>query len=275
MNICFNGNFLPADAPVITAQNRGFKWGDGVFETMKVFRGNLLLADYHFERLFMSLKLLQINPAKTFTKENLSKEVSALCHQNNCKASARIRLAVYRTHEQTTGYLIEAFALAEEVNQWDSNGLIVTLYPYVRKSMDAFANLKTANFLPYVLAANYAQEKGTDDALVLNAGNYICDSSRANIFLIKAGEVLTPALHQGCINGVMRRVVIEEIKNLGYTLRQQEVTQEELATADEVFLTNAIQMIRPVKEYNEFQYVFKETKKIYEAVAATIFNGLC
>lgn len=275
MNICFNGTFFPANAPLLSAGNRGFNYGDGVFETMKVFKGNLLLSTLHFERLFTSLQLLGIKPTAAFTKEELLKNILELCRQNSCETSARIRLAVYRTHDGNAGYLLEAIPLSKEPNQWNEAGLTIALYPYARKSMDAFANLKSANYLPYLLAGAYAKENSVDDALVLNANDYLCDSSKANIFLLKGNEVFTPALHQGCINGVMRRVVIEEVKKLGYVLKQEAVSEEDLVTADEVFLTNAIQIIRWVKNYHEVQYSCTHSRQIFNAVKATIFNGCC
>jgi branched-chain amino acid aminotransferase len=271
MNVCFNGKFYLADAPLLTAQNRSFKWGDGVFETIKVCNGNVLLNELHFERLFLSLRLLQIELPSHFSQSSLTAEILELCGLNNSSACARVRLAVYRNEDNTAGYLIEAIPLTEEINNWSAVGETIALYPYARKSMDAFANLKSANFLPYVLARKFASENGYDDAIVLNANNYLCDSSRANIFLIKNAEVFTPALHQGCVNGVMRRVVIEEVKRLGYPLYQKEITAEDLASADEAFLTNAIQIIRWVKSYNDSRYDFVQTRRIFDGVTATIF----
>jgi branched-chain amino acid aminotransferase len=273
MNVCFNGAFFPADTPLLHVQNRSYKWGDGVFETMKVFAGKLLLEDLHFERLFSSLRLLQIDYAATFTKNKIIGEVLQLCGQNNCLHHARIRLAVFRDENNTAHYTIEALPLDEGINQWQEEGLEVVLFPYARKSMDAYANLKSANFLPYVLAQLYALEKGVDDALVLNAQNFLCDSSKANIFLVKGKNIYTPALHQGCINGVMRRMVIEEVKKLGFRLHQDEVDEAHLLAADEVFLTNAIQIIRWVSTYKGVQYTCTQTRKIFDAVSATIFHG--
>jgi branched-chain amino acid aminotransferase len=274
MNICFNGTILSATTPLLLANNRSFKYGDGLFETMKVFKKILLLSTLHFERLFTSLLLLEIEPAPDFTKEILLEKILKLCSKNNCGDAARIRLAVYRTEDGMTGYLIEATPLSEEVNKWNEAGLSIDLYPYARKSMDAFANIKSANFLPYVLAEKYARENGAEDAIVLNAHNYLCDSSKANIFLIKDGEVITPALHQGCINGVVRRVVIEEVKKMGYHLHQQKVSEADLIAADEVFLTNAIQIIRWVKSYGGIHYSCRQTQQIFNAVKKTIFNEL-
>lgn len=272
MNVCFNGEFFSAGNALLTVQNRSYKWGDGVFETMKVFSGKLLLQSLHFERLFNSLRLLQIEKGEAFTQVKLVEHVLNLCHQNNCLQQARVRLAVFRNEDNSAAYSIEAVPLDPEINKWREEGLAIALYPYARKSMDAFANLKSANFLPYVLAQRYAAEKGVDDALVLNAQNFLCDSSKANLFLLKGKNIYTPALHQGCVNGVMRRVVIEEAKRLGYRLYQDSVDEEQLRVADEVFLTNAIQLIRWVEHYKGMQYKCSQTRKIFDAVSARVFQ---
>lgn len=275
MNVCLNGDFFPAETPLLPVYNRSYKWGDGVFETMKVFRGKLLLENLHFERLFSSLRLLQIGTQEIFHPDALVAQVLELCRQNNCWQHARVRLAVYRTEENAAGYSIEAVALDDQVSEWSEEGLKLVLFPYARKSMDAFANLKSANFLPYVMAQRHAAERGADDALVINAQNRMCDSSKANLFLIRDRTIYTPALHQGCVNGVMRRVVIDEAKKIGFRLHQDEVTEEQVIAADEVFLTNAIQLIRWVARFKDSEYGCAQTQQLFAAVKATIFRGLC
>ena len=94
--ICYNGEFLPADSPLFTAGNRGFRYGDGVFETAKVFGGKMLLSVLHFNRLFTSLQLLGIRPGPQCTPQLLEEKILQLCEMNNCAALARVRLAVYR-----------------------------------------------------------------------------------------------------------------------------------------------------------------------------------
>src|SRR5215203_5083496 len=111
MKVCFNGSFYPIDTPLLTVQNRSFKWGDGLFETMKIFKGKLLLQQLHFERLFSSLQLFQIETAKDFTQEKLVESLVNLCNYNDCSSCGRIRLAVYRNDDNSAGYLIEAVPL--------------------------------------------------------------------------------------------------------------------------------------------------------------------
>src|SRR5690349_15969466 len=115
--VCFNGKFFPADEPLFTSQNRSFRYGDGVFETMKVHRGKILLSAFHFERLFLSLKMLRIE--NSLALAYLSELILELTKKNNCTDSARIRLAVFRNDQNEAEFTIEAFSLSEEVNRWN------------------------------------------------------------------------------------------------------------------------------------------------------------
>lgn len=267
--VCFNRNFLPANGPLFTAQNRSFRYGDGLFETMKVYQSKILLEQFHYDRLILGLKMLQIE--NSLAVSELSQLISELCERNKCVDSARVRLAVYRNHENKAEFVIEAWPLSKEVNQWDKNGLTIDLYPHARKNPDAFSNLKTANFLPYILAEIFAKERGIDDVIVLNALNFIADSSKANVFLIKNKEIITPALHQGCVAGVMRRFLFDELKKNGYRIRQNEISEEDLLNADEIFLTNSIYDIRWVQKFRDKMYSSEQAFTIYQKIISPLY----
>ena len=267
--VCFNGEIISADQPIFTARNRSFKYGDGVFETIKVYNGKVLLAALHFERLFTSLQLLKIE--HELNQTYLTQTIIELCEKNACSNSARVRLAVYREENGNAGFIVEAIPLFDQANSWNEKSLAIDLYPFARKSKDAFANLKTANFLPYVLAGLYAKENSLDDCIVLNSDNYVCDSSKANIFLIRDKEIFTPALHQGCVNGVMRRFLIDELKKLNYKIHQEEITEDDLLNAEEVFLTNAIICMRWVGSFRKKNYVNSISSIIYSQLLSKIY----
>lgn len=269
-SVCFNGEFLPSGEALFAAGNRSFRYGDGVFETIKVHRGRILLEQYHYDRLFFGLKLLKIR--NTLEAKVLSNLVLELCLKNECVDLGRVRIAVFRNEEGATDFVIEAVVLSNEVNEWREQGLVIDLYPYARKNADAFANLKTANFLPYVLADLFAKEKGIDDAIVLNAFNFLADSSKANVFLVKGREIVTPALHQGCVSGVMRRYLVEQLKTNNYRIRQVEVSEKELLEADEVFLTNSIYDMRWVRQYKEKQYSPGKSYSIYQNIIRPLYE---
>src|SRR5690348_6439097 len=114
MFVCHDGELFPSDQKLFDASNRSFKWGDGVFETMKLLEGNLLLETLHFDRLFQSLRLLGILPK--FSSDELLEKILALTKKNNCTRLARVRLAVYRKEDDSAGYVIEANPLSAEAN---------------------------------------------------------------------------------------------------------------------------------------------------------------
>jgi branched-chain amino acid aminotransferase len=269
--ICFNGEILP-EQNLFSPQNRSFRYGDGVFETIKIFRGKILLEEFHFDRLFSSIVLLKLIASNNFQQEILARNILELCTINKCFNSARVRLAVFRGEENKLEFVIEAFYLQEEINQLNEEGWKIEIYPLVRKTCDAFANLKSANYLPYVLADLYAKEMGCQESIVLNTYNNVCDASKANIFLMVKDEVYTPALHQGCVNGVKRRFVIDELKKEGFTVYQREVDEELLLSANEVFLTNAITDIRWVKAFRNKTYGNTFTKEFYKKNFLTVYR---
>jgi branched-chain amino acid aminotransferase len=268
--ICFRGDFVAAGSPVLSVHNRSFKYGDGLFETMKLQKGHIPLADLHFERLFLGMKILEMQPSSDVTSHDLLSHILQLAELNQCTDAARIRLAVYRTESNGVEYVIEAVPLPAGYDEWNSDGIVLDLYPYARKSNDAFANLKTANFLAYVMAGRYANEKKVDDCIVLNSTNKVSDTSKANIFLVREGALYTPALHQGCVNGVMRRFIIENLKMGNYPIHQVEVSEEDITSADEMFITNALFYVKWVKRYKDAVFTSEISRKIYEEVKAMI-----
>jgi branched-chain amino acid aminotransferase len=262
--VCYNHAYYPVGTPLFTAQNRGFKYGDGLFETMKVYQGKLLLASYHGQRLFSGLALLNIE--WKIAMEQLTSMIRELCEKNGCLDSGRIRLAVFREADRNASFLIEAFPLSPSINQWNEQGLIIDLFPYARKSTDVYSNLKTANFLPYVLADLYAKERQIDDSIVLNTDTRICDTSKANLFLIKDGQLYTPSLDQGCVNGVMRRYLIEALKQRNRVVHQKSLSETDLYDAEEIFLTNAIFGMRWVARLRNKTYNQQQSLAIYREI---------
>lgn len=274
--ICFNGKFVDADKAVLMASNRSYRYGDGLFETMKVINGQIQLAVFHMDRLFKGLSLLKFDIPGLFTAEILQKKILELCRHNECEQLARVRLSVSRGNgglydeDRKLQYLVECWTLPATVNQLNENGLVVDIFPDAAKSTDLFSNLKTANFLPYSMAAVYAKENKLNDCLVLNAHGRIADSTIANLFLMKGDTIFTPALSEGCVNGVMRKYLLESLAASNYQVEETIVSAEDLLAADEVFLSNAINGIRWVQRFRDKIYSNIKTVEIYRRFCQTI-----
>ncbi len=257
--INFNGTIIPSGNPVITADNRGFRYGDGVFETIKVVNRSILLSSYHFHRLFAGLKLLAFDLPQNFTAETLAAQINTLCKKNK-HANARVRLAVFRGNgglydpeNNLPNYIIQSFAL-EPAFDGIGKGLVIDIFPDGRKAIDAFSNLKSNNYLVYAMAALHAKKNQLDDCIILNSHENICDSTIANIFCIKGNTVFTPALSEGCVAGVMRRYLLSALPGLGLSVEETKITGNFLVSSNEIFLSNAIAGIKWVKGFRGHSY---------------------
>jgi len=271
-SVSVNGKILSDLKPALLVSNRGYRYGDGLFETMKVITGKIILESLHFERLFNSLQVLKFKIPRLFTVEKIRNEILALASKNRCLQLARVRLSVFRGHgglyendqEKEPQYVIECWPLNESVNGLNENGFVIDIYPIARKSADIFSNLKTANFLPYAMAAIYAKENKLNECLVLNTAGNIADATIANIFIVKDGTILTPALSEGCVNGVMRKYLVKELNKANQDVKESILTENDIKNADEIFLTNAINGIRWVKQFRDKVYSNTRILEIYD-----------
>jgi branched-chain amino acid aminotransferase len=274
--LIFNGKLLKPESGIISANSRGLRFGDGLFETMKCINGQMELVDEHFARLWKGLQVLQFTIPKQFTPDHLEQEIQTLLKKNGHSKMARVRLTVFRgdgglfdATDHKPNYLVQSWALPDETGGWNSNGLVLGIYTDVKKSCDILSNLKHNNFLPYAMAALHAKKEKWNDALLLNTGGGLCDTTIANIFLIKDEVVYTPALTEGCIAGVMRRNLVEKLTAAGYKLVEGKVSVDELLDADEVFLTNSVYNLRWVQRIGDKKYTNMQTQKIYAAFFST------
>jgi branched-chain amino acid aminotransferase len=278
--INFNGRLLEEQEPVIKASDRSYRYGDGVFETIRVWKGKILLEELHFERLMESMKTLKIQVPKLLTPERLKNEIIELCGKNKCDEDARVRLSISRGHggpydsDGNFHYLIECSPLPGTAARLNENGLVIDVFPQARKSIDIFSNLKSSSYLPYAMAAIYAKENKLNDCLLLNSHDRICDATIANMFWVKNKTVFTPPLSEGCVAGVMRRRILDfrsAISDLGLELKESVLTTNDLLSADEVFLTNAISGIRWVSQFRENTYQNKTSEKLFEKFILPLF----
>ena len=272
-----NGKIFPEGALVIGADNRGLRYGDGLFETMKIKNGQIIMEDEHFARLWKGLAVLQFEIPKQFSPDKLAKEIAVLVKKNGHENAARVRLNVFRgdgglydAKSHLPNYIIQSWTLPDNNGEWNSNGLIVGIYEEAKKSCDLLSNLKNNNYLPYVLAALKAKKEKWNDAIVLNTHGRICDTTIANIFLVQNDVISTPALKEGCVAGIMRKRIIREISGLHWSLVEKEISKDDLMNADEIFLTNSINNIRWVQRIENKAYANIVTQKIYAALVSTI-----
>lgn len=264
----YNGKYFHKDEPVIKVSNRTLRYGDGLFETMRMYEGKILNADFHFERFFSGMKTLQFDIPEYFSKEFCLGTVNELLLKNSHQRNARIRLMVIRgdgnilDYEQnSTNYIIETWPLSNKL-ELNEHGLSVDVFTDARKSCDPFSNLKSNNYLPSAMAGLFAKKNKLDDAIILNSFERVCESAIANIFIIKNKNIYTPPLSEGCVAGVMRRWMLEKFALKNYRVVEKKISIEDMLNADEFFLTSSIHPIRWIGNFCGNYYKNDNIKEI-------------
>lgn len=261
----YNGSFLPAGTPVIAVTNRSFRYGDGLFETMLLQHGRIVLQELHMDRLFRSLSLLEYHTTQLPSAPELVAEILKLCEANNLLEKAVIRLNVFRGEgglydsPGSPGYVIETSASKTAANL---EGLHIGICHDAIKTAGIYSGLKSNSFQPYTIAALYSAKKNWDDSLVLNQYGRVCEATIANVFCIKDNIIYTPPLAEGCIEGVARRYLLHNLPLKDYDIREAAIEVDFLKEADEIFLTNVVRGIRPVITWEDRQYKNNTTREL-------------
>jgi|694.fasta_scaffold16675_1 branched-chain amino acid aminotransferase len=263
----FNGSILPSDHPIFEAHNRGFRYGDGLFESMRFLKGKLKFPEMHIDRIQKGMKLLKFDNYSLIDTWFIREKTEELIRRNKVGADARIRLTIFRDSggfytpdSNKFAYLLELHKLDDSQYVLNKKGLIIDVYDEVPKPVNILSNSKTSNALIYVLAGIYKNQNALDEVLILNQNGFLCESVSSNVFVVYDRKLYTPALNEGCIAGVMRQVVMRLAKENDIELVEAQINPDILNEADEVFLTNAARGIQWVMGYNHKRY-FNEVSR--------------
>ncbi len=253
MIVFLNGQFMPEEQAVVSVFDRGFLYGDGLFETMLVRNGKPFRWAQHLERLQCGAEFLKIK--LPFSAENLRNFADELIAKNRMP-DAFLRLTLSRgvglrgyspkgakrptlvmsLHPASlplTPSLSPAISGREEIPlRWK---LITSSFRL--PANEPLAQFKTGNKLTQILARAEADAVGADEALLLNTNNHVVEATSSNLFWIQNGAVFTPPLTGGILPGVTRAIIFEIGRNLGAPIQESNITKNQLPEMEAAFLT--------------------------------------
>lgn len=272
VHLIHSGELIKASEFHLTHSNRAFLYGDGIFESMRAFDTVVPLLNDHISRLNLSMQLLGLEPPTYFTTTYFEKQITQLLEAENLE-DARLRLTVYRKEggrytpeTDEAEFILQAEPKPGKHFTLNAQGLHVGTYPDHFKPYNRLAGLKSCNALLYVLAGRYARDKGWDEAFVLNEQGRVAESVSSNVLVWTGEELLTPAYTEACVSGVMREVVLTAANWLNINARPAEITFDVLEEAEEVWLTNAVQGMRWVGEWNGIEYRDEQASRVLTEV---------
>ena len=269
----FNGTLHDSSSNLLSLENRGYAYGDALFETIKVVHGKVLFWEDHYFRLMASMRILRMEIPMNFTMEFLESEILKTVEANALmKSAARVRINVHREAEgkyqpstNIIGYNILTEGLASDFYVLSKEPYTVELFKDFYVAPGLLSTLKTNNKSINVLGSIFAKENNFDNCFLLNTEKTVVEALNGNVFLVKDQVIKTPPLSEGCLKGIMRKQIMELVEKLeGYTLEEAPISPFELQKADELFITNIIVGIQPVTKYRKKEFTTDVSKLLVE-----------
>lgn len=251
----YNGNIK--DLSSDDFNNRGFLYGDSVFETIKIVDNKIIFWEEHYLRLMSSMRILRIEIPNNYTPEFFEKEIIKINLKTDSSFSGRVRLTIYRggsglylPNNNFPIFVINSNKTNEKLFKIDRDVYKVDLFKDYQIQSNLISNLKTNNRVINVIGSIYAQENELDNCVLLNDNKLVTEFLNGNIFIVNDNVIKTPTISTGCLNGVMRKKIIELIKKVpAYKIQEKDFSPYELVSSDEIWVTNSISGIIPVTEY--------------------------
>lgn len=278
----FNGELLSDNSNFLSESNRALKYGDAVFETIRVVNKQLLFWEDHYLRLMASMRILRMDIPMEFTMEFLEDLILKTIDANGLALkTVRVRFTVFRNDggfytpkTLSVSYIIEASSLTNNFYSLSPEPFEVELFKDHWVNTGILSTLKSANKMVNVLAGIYAKENDYNNCFLLNHNKNVVEAINGNIFVVTGKTIKTPPLVDGCLNGILRKQLLKIIsKDTEYTLEESSISPFELQKADEIFITNVIVGIQPVSKYRKKEYSNKVSEKLIKALNVAVRLG--
>jgi branched-chain amino acid aminotransferase len=248
----FNNEIVNSNEIILSNTNRGFSYGDGFFETIKFFKGSVFNFQNHFKRIIFSASLLDLKFDLTILELEIL--ITKIININNL-LNGSVKIIIYRESEgkylpltNKSSFYISCTKDSSDEFVLNTKSLKIDLYKDNFKSDSPLSNIKSLNSLLYVMASIYAKKNNFDDVLIFNSNKRIIESTNSNLFLFSDDVIYTPPLSDGCVDGTMRRLIVDILK-IKYTISIESITESQLLSSNEIFLTNSFSGVKWVGSF--------------------------
>jgi len=253
MKIYLDGKFVDSAEAKVSVFDHGLLYGDGVFEGIRLYGGNIFRLEEHLERLEYSAKAIMLD--LPMTRAELSAATCETCRQNGL-TDAYIRLVVTRgvgdlglapwLCPKPTVFIIASKISLYPKEHYD-NGLAIVTVPTRRINPAALPpTVKSLNYMNNILAKIEARQFGALEAIMLNDQGHVAECTADNVFIVHKGEIITPGASQGALKGVTRSAIIDLAQEMKIPFRESVMTRYDIWCADECFLTGSGAEVIPV-----------------------------
>lgn len=253
--IFLNGALVPKEEATVSVFDRGFLYGDSIFETVRIYDGRPFMIDEHITRLLQGLITVRFAKLPAGLKVNSLKVIEANRVENGI-----LRISV------TRGELISGIDPSQSkeptvvINARETVPYPEDLYlrgyraiiTAIRKDRDSpLCKVKSGNFLAHILAKADAADAGVEESIMPNHEGSLTEATVSNLFIVKGDGIATPSVESGILPGITRKAVMDLSKEMGCNVDEREIRPEELYDANEAFLTNSLMEVMPLVEVDK------------------------
>ncbi len=271
-----NGSLTSEEDFTLSPDNRAFKYGDGIFDSLKFQDGEICFLEDHYFRLMSSMRMLRMRIPMDFTLDYYQEQIRTTLEANSLDREGRIRVNVFRKDgglytppSNEINFMIQVSVLPK----FNKQLVEIELFKDFPIASGLLSTIKTNNKMVNVLGSIFAKENDYQNCILINEKKEVVEALNSNIFLIKGKEVLTPSLESGCLNGIIRKRLIQMLKkHENFEVHELSISPFDLLKADEVFLTNSIREIQSVDKYRKKKYGNDKTREINQLFDAVIKN---
>jgi branched-chain amino acid aminotransferase len=269
--INLNGNLVEDNKASLSISNRGFAYGDSVFETIRVIDGKIIFWEDHYFRLMASMRIMRMEIPGSFSPEFLEEEIIDLVEENGLDTTAaRVKFSVYREEggyyrpkTRNIAFVISTEKLADSFYLLNEEAYEIELFKDHYITSGLLATIKSNNRAINVLGSIFADENSYENCLLINEKKHVVEALNGNLFLVKGDTIKTPPVSDGALNGITRKKLLEIIKKTDYLkLEEIAISPFELQKADELFITNVITGVQPVTKYRKKSFDNKIAKDL-------------
>ena len=253
--INYNENYINKSGSDLL--NRGFLYGDSVFESIRIVNNKIIFWEDHYMRLMSSMRIIRIEIPQSYTPDFFKVQITNTFSKVNSSFTGRVRLTIFRDgggyyapELSSPSFIVNCSVIDSEEFYLKDSEFKVDLFKDYYIQNDLLSNLKTNNKLINVLAGIYANENNLDNCILLNNKKNVTEFLNGNLFIVRENKIITPDLDSGCLKGIMRKKIIEYVKLIPeFSIEETVISPFDLLSANEIWLTNSISGIINVTNY--------------------------
>lgn len=264
--IFLDHRYMSADQAAISSFDPGFMYGDGIFETIRLYQGIPFMLGLHQQRLEQGLRLLDI--PKPAMIDKLQEIITRLGTRNKLQnVQGKCKIMISRGPKSTKPtFIVQAMALDMNAIKERQQGMKTVILPWKRDAENPLLQIKSLNYLGNIYGRKVANQQGAHEGIFLNQDGELCEGTFSNLFLVGDNFIVTPPVEAGLLPGITRRIIIDCCRLVGIDCREDRILPEDISRFQGGFLSSSLMELAPLKSLGTHHFIPGRVMEIHQRI---------